>query len=141
MATSLNNLALLYDAQGRYEAAAPLYQRRWRSARRGSGAKHPDVATSLNNLAELYRAQGRYEAAAPLYQRALAIYEEGLGAKHPDVAVVLENYAALLRPLVAARKRKTSRPVLRRYGPATSNPLVPWISAATVVFPSVKENG
>ena len=71
--TSLNNLALLYKSQGRYEAAEPLYKRALAINEKALGLDHPNVATSLNNLAELYRAQGRYEAAEPLYQRALAV--------------------------------------------------------------------
>jgi tetratricopeptide (TPR) repeat protein len=95
VATSLNNLAALYRAQGHYEEAAPLYQRALAIRERVLGPDHPDVATSLNNLAFLYQAQGRYAEAEPLYQRALAICEEVLGPAHPRVATVRENYAAL----------------------------------------------
>ena len=66
VATSLNNLAWLYQARGRYEAAEPLYQRALAIHEAVLGAQHPDVATSLNNLAELYWAQGRYGEAEPL---------------------------------------------------------------------------
>jgi CHAT domain-containing protein len=95
VATSLNNLALLYRAQGNYEAAEPLFQRSLRIRETALGPEHPDVATSLNNLALLYRAQGNYEAAEPLFQRALRIYETALGPEHPDVATSLNNLAAL----------------------------------------------
>ena len=54
VATSLNNLALLYDNQGRYADAEPLYKRSLAISRKALGPDHPDVATSLNNLAELY---------------------------------------------------------------------------------------
>jgi tetratricopeptide (TPR) repeat protein len=93
VATSLNNLALLYDAQGRYGDAEPLYRRALAIVEQGVGLTHPDVAASLNNLAELYRAQGRYGDAEPLYRRALALYEQLLGPDHPDVAVSLNNLA------------------------------------------------
>jgi tetratricopeptide (TPR) repeat protein len=55
VATSLNNLAALYQAQGRYGEAEPLYQRSLHIREQQLGADHPDVATSLNNLALLYR--------------------------------------------------------------------------------------
>ncbi len=81
----------LYDDQGRYVEAEPLYQRSLAISEKALGPEHPDVATSLNNLAELYRDQGRYGEAEPLYQRSLAISEKALGPEHPDVAQSLEN--------------------------------------------------
>ncbi len=60
MATSLQNLALLYAAQGRHAEAEPLYQRSLAIREAALGPEHPDVATGLNNLAELYRDQGNY---------------------------------------------------------------------------------
>ena len=71
--TSLNNLAALYDDQGRYADAEPLYKRSLAIREKALGPDHPDVATSLNNLAVLYDEQGRYADAEPLYKRSLAI--------------------------------------------------------------------
>ncbi len=56
LATSLNNLAFLYDAQGKYAQAEPLYRRALAIAEKILGPEHPNVATGLNNLAEIYRA-------------------------------------------------------------------------------------
>ncbi|MCV4933336.1 tetratricopeptide repeat protein, partial [Escherichia coli] len=67
--TSLNNLAGLYDAQGQYALAEPLYKRSLAIKEKALGPDHPDVATSLNNLAGLYDAQGQYALAEPLYKR------------------------------------------------------------------------
>ena len=83
MATSLNNLADLYQAMGRYAEAEPLYRRSLEIREKQLGRDHPDVATSLNNLANLYRAMGRYAEAEPLYRRSLAIREKQLGATTP----------------------------------------------------------
>jgi len=99
IARSLNNLAALYDSQGRHEEAEPLLKRALAIREKAFGAKHPDTATSLNNLAALYDSQGRYEEAEPLYKRALAICEKALGAEHPGTATVLDNYANLLRAI------------------------------------------
>ena len=96
-ATSLNNLAALYHAQGRHSEAEPLLQRALSIREQQLGAEHPDTANSLNSLALLYHAQGRYSEAEPLYQRALAIYEQQLGATHPDTAACLNNLAELSR--------------------------------------------
>ncbi len=56
LATSLNNLALLYGARGRYAEAEPLYQRALAISEKALGPEHPHVAASLNNLALLYGA-------------------------------------------------------------------------------------
>ncbi len=97
VALSLNNLAALYDDQGQYEKAEPLFNAHSPSMRlKPSGRNnHPAVATSLNNLASHYGDQGQYEKAEPLYQRSLAIREKALGPDHPDVAISLNNLAML----------------------------------------------
>jgi tetratricopeptide (TPR) repeat protein len=95
VATSLNNLAVLYRVQGNYGDAEPLYQRALRIQETVLGPDHPDVAASLNNLALLYRVQGNYGDAEPLYQRALRIRETALGPEHTDVAQSLNNLAGL----------------------------------------------
>jgi tetratricopeptide (TPR) repeat protein len=66
VAQSLNNLAALYDNQGKYEQALPLYERSLAIREKVLGEHHPDVAQSLNNLAALYYNQGKYEQALPL---------------------------------------------------------------------------
>jgi tetratricopeptide (TPR) repeat protein len=95
VATALNNLGLLYYAQGRYQEAEPLYRRALALREKVLGPDHPDVATSLNNLAGLYDTQGRYKEAEPLYRRALALWEKVLGPEHPDVATALNNLGLL----------------------------------------------
>jgi len=84
-ATSLNNLALVYYAQGRYTETEPLYKRALGIQEKVLGPEHPDVATSLNNLAELYQVQGRYAKAEPLHKRALGIQEKVLGPEASSV--------------------------------------------------------
>jgi len=72
-ATILNLLAILYQAQGRYSDAEPLFRQSLAIREQMLGRQHPDVAVSLNNLAALYQAQGRYSDADLLHKRALAI--------------------------------------------------------------------
>ena len=69
VATSLNNLALLYDTQGEYAAAEPLYKGALSIAEKALGPDHPSVATFLNNLAALYRATGQILEAQELERR------------------------------------------------------------------------
>jgi tetratricopeptide (TPR) repeat protein len=97
IARLLNQLALLYDSQGRYTQAKPLYERALAIREKILGPDHPDVAEGLNNLAALYYLQGQYAQAEPLYQRSLAIWEEALGVNHVNVALSLNNLAELYR--------------------------------------------
>ena len=95
LATSLNNLAELYRAQGRYAEAEPLHQRALAIREKALGPEHPAVGVSLSNLAALYSGQGKYADAEPLYKRSLAILEKALGSEHPRVATSLNNLALL----------------------------------------------
>ena len=79
MATSLNNLAGLYDAQGKYGEAEPLYRRALAIREKALGPEHPDVATCLENYAILLKKMGRGAEAEPLEARAQAIR-----AKHAE---------------------------------------------------------
>ena len=128
VAQSLNNLAQLYHAEGRYTDAEPLYKRSLAIREKTLGPDHPDVAASLNNLAELYRNQGRYADAEPLYKRSLAINEKSLGPDHPDVAASLNNLAFALRsPRSLCRCRADCANNRWRYGRKPSVPIIPML--------------
>ena len=124
LTTSLNNLAVVYRAQGKYAEAEPLHKRALAIREKALGHQHPAVAVSLNNLGLLYYVDGRYAEAEPLYERALAILEKALGAEHPHVAQSLENYAALLRKTGrdAEAARMEARAEAIRAGRAGENP-------------------
>jgi tetratricopeptide (TPR) repeat protein len=95
IATSYNNLAGLYEFQGRYAEAEPLFVKALAIRQRLLGEEHLAVATSYNNLAGLYKSQGRYTEAEPLYNKALAILQNLLGEEHPSVATSCNNLAGL----------------------------------------------
>ena len=54
---SLNNLAGLYRAQGRYAEAEPLFRRSLGVIEKALGPEHPDAITALNELAYCSRGQ------------------------------------------------------------------------------------
>ena len=97
LAETLNNLALLYEVQGRFAEAEPLYRRSLGIYEKALGPNHPDVGRSLNNLAALYQVQGRFTDAETLYRRSLGIREKALGPDHMDVGGTLNNLAELYR--------------------------------------------
>jgi tetratricopeptide (TPR) repeat protein len=98
VAASLNNLAGLLYAQGKYDEAVPLYQQSLAIMRKVCavhltassrdhsckvlGEEHPAVATSLNNLAVLLWKTGRSEEANVAGRQALAIATRALGPSH-----------------------------------------------------------
>ncbi len=96
-ANGLDRLARVYELQGRYSEAEPLYVEALEIYRTELGERHPSTASSLNNLALLYRSQGRYSEAEPLYVEALEIYRTELGERHPSTASSLNNLALLYR--------------------------------------------
>jgi CHAT domain-containing protein/tetratricopeptide (TPR) repeat protein len=112
VAQTLNNLALLHQAQGHYGDAEPLFRRSLVIREKVLGPEHPDVGTALNNVAGIYQAQGRYGDAEPLYRRSLAITEKALGPEHADVGTVLNNLALLYR---AQDRYGDAEPLFRRH--------------------------
>ena len=73
VAKSLNNLASLYHAQGRYAEAELLLKRALAISEKALGAEHPNVAASLENYSALLRETGRGSEAVKLEARARAI--------------------------------------------------------------------
>ena len=94
-AVTLNNLAGLYQTQGRYAAAEQAFNGVATLLELVLGPEHADLATAFNNLAVVYRAQGRYADAEAYYQRALGIWQQALGPHHPLVAIAFDNLAQL----------------------------------------------
>jgi tetratricopeptide (TPR) repeat protein len=101
----LDRLATLYQYQGDYPKAEPLFQRSLEISEKSLGRDHRDVATTLNNLAGLYRAQGRYSEAEPLYKRCLSIFKAKLPVAHPNIKIVQDNYDGLKRKMAKAQEQ------------------------------------
>jgi len=93
--TSLNNLAMLYQEQGRYDEAERLHIEVLEGFRAALGPEHPDTLTSLNNLAMVYQAQGRLGEAEQVHKEVLERRRGVLGLAHPDTLASLHNLAAV----------------------------------------------
>jgi tetratricopeptide (TPR) repeat protein len=72
-ATSLNNLAELYNSMGEHAKAEPLHLQAKEIQKKVLGENHPSYATSLNNLAALYYSMGENAKAEPLFLEAVKI--------------------------------------------------------------------
>ena len=95
IATSLNNIASLYQALDRPAEAEPYIKRALAMQMKALPAGHLDIATSLNGLAVVYVAQGRFREAEPLARRALAIREKALPPNHPNTTSSLNELAVV----------------------------------------------
>jgi tetratricopeptide (TPR) repeat protein len=110
LASGLNSLALLYQAQERYADAERLFERGLALLEKKLGADHLDVATCLANLGMLQLRRKEWLKAEPTLQRALKIREKRLGDDHLDVANSLDDLAALYLALGRGSMRRVSTP-------------------------------
>lgn len=99
LATSLDNLGLVYQKQGKLPAAEQLFRRALAIDEKIFGKSHANVSRDLLNLAILQTESGRYVDAEASFKAALAIDEQVGDPEHPFVAFDLEHYAVLLRKL------------------------------------------
>ncbi|HEX5108379.1 MAG TPA: tetratricopeptide repeat protein [Vicinamibacterales bacterium] len=98
LAALLNNLALLYQSQGRISDAIDLLREALAIRRETLGDAHADVGQTLNNLAAISMWIDP-AGAKSLLESALAIRRDALGAIHDDVAQTLNNLAAIHQAL------------------------------------------
>jgi tetratricopeptide (TPR) repeat protein len=94
VATTLNNLAVLYEDEGDLARAEQAYRQVLETRRKLYGERHPKVARILSNLAALLQARGDFRAAEPLYREALSIAEKS--PNHLERAVYLRGLASVL---------------------------------------------
>ena len=93
LAKTLAQCAKVYEDQGKYKEAEPLYKEAIDIARIALPENHPDLATHLNNQARLYGSQGRYKEAEDLLNEAISIARIALPQNHPHLATFLQNLA------------------------------------------------
>jgi hypothetical protein len=63
---SINTLAQLYQNQGDFTRAEPLFAQVLDVRRRVLGPEHPNTLNSMSNLAMLYQDRGKYAQVEPL---------------------------------------------------------------------------
>ena len=90
VATSYNNIGLVYDSQGEYSRALEMYERSLEIIKSVYGDNHPKVAASYNNIGSVYDSQGEYSRALEMYELSFEIYEAVYG-KNSTQALVLKE--------------------------------------------------
>ena len=133
---ALNNLAVVYETQGKYAEAERLFKRALAIREKALGARPPRCGQTLNNLAIVYHEQGKYADAEALYKRALAIREKALGADHPDVAASLNNLAVVYRQQGRYAEAERSTSARWRSARRRSAPTTPMWPRASTTWPS-----
>jgi hypothetical protein len=103
----------VYQATGREQAAAPLYERALRIKRRLFGAQHADVALTQHNLAGLLASLGQRRRAGTMYRRALSVFAATLGARHASTRACRQSLATLQPPSTPRQRRCTARSPVR----------------------------
>ena len=91
VATSYNNLGVVYEAMGELEQAKDYLQRALEIRIKVLGPNHIDVATSYNNLGSVFKAMGELEQAKDYHLRALEIRINVLGPNHNKVVTSCNN--------------------------------------------------
>ncbi len=90
---SINNLAEVYNARGRYREAEALYRESLEAKRRVLGPEHLAALQTAQNLADVYAAEGRHEEAEKLSRETVAISRRVLGADHSLTLVMMGSLA------------------------------------------------
>jgi serine/threonine protein kinase/tetratricopeptide (TPR) repeat protein len=132
VAQTLNNLALVYDEQGKFEDSERTHREALR-IRRGLGPKDPGISNSLSNLGITLRHAGKYEEAATVLREALALRREANGNDHPLVANTLNVLGLTLDELGQYAEAETvlreSLAIRRKVLPPTHPSLADAVSA------------
>ena len=81
--TSMNDLAVAYQAVGRLDEAIRAAQARPRNLQGQVGTQHPTTLRTMNNLAMAYQSAGRAPEAIPLFEARARVAEGNARARPP----------------------------------------------------------
>jgi CHAT domain-containing protein len=90
----LHQLALIYQNQGNFYQAEPLFLQIIEIKKKVFGEKNIEYASSLNDLAALHYYQGKYSDGEQLCLKAVKIRKEVLGKNSIEYLISLNNLAA-----------------------------------------------
>jgi tetratricopeptide (TPR) repeat protein len=111
IALALQNLASLYEAQGKFKEAETALRRALAIYERAYSRNHPSSATTLQSLSGFYLRTEKYSDAEKYQREALTIFEAIYGHDHPYVASALNSLAAIYLKLA---KYKEAAPLIQR---------------------------
>ncbi|MGQ0629267.1 MAG: tetratricopeptide repeat protein, partial [Phycisphaerales bacterium] len=95
--TSINNMGVLLQAQGKLAEAETCLREALERSRRLLGESHPNTLDSVNNMGALLQSQGKYAEAEPYSREALARNRRVFGEEHPKTLSSIGNLGSLLQ--------------------------------------------
>jgi hypothetical protein len=106
--SSMNNLAGLYQDQGKYDLAEPLFVKTLEAKRRVLGEEHPNTIRSMDDLASLYLTRTEFNKAEPLLRAALIFRE----TRQPNAWLTFNTRSQLGGSLAGQKKYAEAEPLL-----------------------------
>jgi len=106
----MNNLAVIYFHQERYDEAEELWVAWLAAQRRLKTDEHPTALAIMANVGDMYTRLGRLDEAGPLLTEAVAGCRKVLPAGHMVLGVNLRKYGSYL--LAARRYREAEAALL-----------------------------
>lgn len=97
VAKSLNNLAMIYRAQGEIDRAVEYYNNALELKRKILDADNPSIANTLNNLGVLYAASDDYLKAESMFKDALRIWTKKPDENVDSMIFALDNLVRLYK--------------------------------------------
>ncbi|CAF3692473.1 unnamed protein product [Rotaria socialis] len=91
LATSYNNIGLVYNHMGDYKKALEFYGKDFEIMKKVLPPTHPSLATSYNHIGLVYNNMGEYSKALEYYEKSHKIYQKALPPTHPDLAASYNN--------------------------------------------------
>jgi tetratricopeptide (TPR) repeat protein len=95
--TSMNNLALVLDSQGKYEEAEAMHRQTLAMREKVLGCEHLNTLTSVYCLAYLLAKQRMFEESLDLYRRACDGYSKVLGEHHLTTRTCRQHCSKVLK--------------------------------------------
>jgi tetratricopeptide (TPR) repeat protein len=96
-ANAINNLAVFYTSQGKYDEAEPIFLEALKIKRETLPFNHYLLTPHINNLANLYRLKAKYKKAEILQLECLKIERESLPINYSQLSSCLNNLALLYK--------------------------------------------
>ena len=86
LAEAMNDLGLLLEAGGEFEAAEAMYRRSAEAHHEAFGNNHPATSAARANLAGMLALRGEAASAAALLERSVGVIRAAYGPRHDDTA-------------------------------------------------------
>lgn len=107
-ASSMRDLAVLFEEQEAYNKAEPLQEDLVAFYRKTYGKADSRTARAINDLGGIYMGQERFRDAQRACDEALKIRENTLGQDHPDTAESLHNQGVIYETLELVNRARVS---------------------------------